>query len=134
MKLKMKGLQTVESIILITLLSIGISWKTTVASFVGLLKTSGEFKRTPKGLTKQKNDYFLFFKSDLLIELLIICYLTFGVFIAIIQEIYLPIVYLVFCLTGFLIIFSFQILEILQFNPQKFWLSKSLKRVFQVLN
>ena len=133
-KLKMSHSQTITSIILLMLISIGISWKITVASIVGLLKKSGEFKRTPKGLTKVKNDYFIFFKNDLLVELFIICYILLGIFFAVIREIYLPIFYLLFCLTGLLMIFSYQIIEIFQFDSQKYWITKSLKWVHRVLN
>jgi cellulose synthase/poly-beta-1,6-N-acetylglucosamine synthase-like glycosyltransferase len=102
---------TIKSIVKLSLLNAGISWKTSMASLAGLLYNSGEFKRTPKGTTTKNSDYVIHFKFDLLIEFGLIIYLLSGIYFAIINQNFIPGLYLVFCFSSVIIVFYYTVNE-----------------------
>lgn len=133
-KLKMDVSETLKYILLLTMLTIGISWKTTIACFEGLVHRSGDFKRTPKGISTNKNIYLIKSKLDLIIEFSLIMYVMGGLIIAYLQQQYSPMLYLLFCLLAFGYIFVLDLKE--QINIELYFLRipQSLKKIFNSSN
>ena len=129
-KLKMNLMATIKSIFILTMITVGISWKTSIATIEGLFHRSGEFKRTPKGISSNKSSYLTKSRIDLLIEISLIIYLLFGIGITIMHNSYIPILYLSFCLIAFSYIFMLDLNEQLNLETVSIRIPQSLKKIF----
>lgn len=133
-KLHLSFVSSIKYIFLLTALTIGISWKTTIATFDGLLHKSGTFTRTPKGISSNKHIYLNKSRLDFLIELILILFICEGIYLAVITEKFVAIFYLAFCLFGLGYVFILTLQELLNINLEDNRITELIKSVLNVLN